>query len=131
MDCQGSHAALSSFIFISKNPDISRGRHDSSKQQVIEEGALGGIRTGSNFPTGSIPMQKQCHLMSRSVGREVGTESVDVISRICRDSKKAVRLTWAIGPNIRAWHYRPGCAIPVQDQRKSGGLPRQSRRREA
>jgi hypothetical protein len=47
MDCQSSHAALSSFILVSENPGISWRGNNSGKQEIVEELALRGIRTGS------------------------------------------------------------------------------------
>ena len=55
---QGSHPAVSSLIFVSEDPDVSRRWDNTGKEQIIEKRALGGIGTGCDCPTGPVVVQE-------------------------------------------------------------------------
>src|SRR5579863_2874568 len=109
----------------SEDPDIAWRRDNSGKQNVTHEIAFGGTRAWNNFPTLPVPVQYQGPELAGSIGREVTTKRIDVVGGIGRQSGQRVR----VRPNVRAWHYLPGLAVPVQDQ-GAPGLPVRIRRGE-
>src|SRR5579863_9341256 len=108
----GKSLRIGRFMLGSEDPDIAWRRDNSRKKNVTHE-TLVGIGTGDNFPTLPIPVQDQGPELAGSICREVTTKRPDVVGGIGRQSGQRVR----VGPNIRAWHYLPSLAVPVQDQR--------------
>src|SRR5271156_6017380 len=52
-----TRAVLNNFILFSKNPNVAWRRGYSGNQRIEQEIALGGIGTGGNLPTGTVPVQ--------------------------------------------------------------------------
>src|SRR5579872_813699 len=120
----GKSFRIGRFVLRSEDPNIVWRRDNSRKQNVTDE-TFGGIGAGNNFPTIAVPVQYQGPELAGPIGREVTTKRPDVVGGIGRQSGQRVR----VGPNVRAWHYLPSLAVPVQDQR-APGLPVRVRRRE-
>src|ERR1700691_5417624 len=57
IDRQSSKANPTSLLLGPENPSVPWRWNDSGKQQIVEGLALGGIGTGDNRPTGSVPVQ--------------------------------------------------------------------------
>src|SRR5580692_11078134 len=80
------------------------------------------------LPTLPVPVQDQGPELAGSIDREVTTKRPDVVDGIGRQARQPVRRTMGLRPNVRARHYLPTLAVPVQYQRALG-LPVRVRRR--